>query len=408
MFERVLDRFIKYVKIDTESEYNSKVVPSTEKQRDLCKVLADELKEMGVEDVHISESACVYGRMPANCEGAPKIGFCAHVDTTPEFPGKDVKPNVVKDYDGGDIVLNANENIVMSPKQFPHLKNYIGKDIVVSDGTTLLGADDKAGLAEIMTMADYFSKNPDVKHGEIQFFFPSDEEVGCIGAETLEKPRFCPDFAYTLDGGPIGEITYETFNAAEARIRIDGINIHPGLAKDQMKNAILIGNEFINMLPAAEAPAHTEGYEGYYHVLELDGEVELTTMRLYLRDHDEEKLERRKRMMTDIAEFLNKVYGEGTVKAEVTHTYNNIRSTIEKRFEIVEAIEDAMRAEEIEPFFIPMRGGTDGTVLTFEGIPCPNICTGGHNFHSRYEYVPVQSMEKISKVLANIVESFAK
>ena len=404
----VLDRFIKYVKTDTESAYNQEAVPSTEKQRDLALLLAEELKASGASEVSVSESGCVYARIPANCEGVPSIGFSSHIDTTPEFSGHDVKPRVVKNYDGGNIVLNKKENIVMSAEKIPHLKEYIGNDIVVTDGTTLLGADDKAGIAEIMTMIEYFHKHPEEKHGEIQLFFPTDEEIGCLGAKTLDKSLFDPEFAYTLDGGPLGEITYETFNAASADIVITGINIHPGLSKNQMKNAILIANEFINMLPPAETPGHTEKYEGYYHVLEFSGTVELTKMRLYLRDHDKTKFEVRKERVREIGAFLNKVYGDGTVDVAVTDTYRNISEALEGRFEIVEAVAEAMRMEGVAPFYTPMRGGTDGTILSFEGIPCPNICIGGHNFHSRYEYVPVQSMEKISAILVDIVKGFTK
>jgi len=406
----VLDRFLTYVAIDTQSEYNPKTFPSTEKQKDLGRLLVEELKGLGAEDVYLSENGCVYGRIPANYENckAPSIGFSAHVDTTPEQPGKNVKARVIKNYDGKDIVLNEKENIVMEVSKFPHLKNYIGNDLVVTDGTTLLGADDKAGIAEIMSMAQYFHDNPDVKHGELQFFFPSDEEVGCLGAKNLDKSRFNPDFAYTLDAGPIGEITYECFNAATAYVRIKGINIHPGLAKNQMKNAILIAKEFLNMLPDAETPGHTEGYEGYYHVIEFHGEVELTEMKFYLRDHDKQKFQARKNRIKEISQFLNKVYGENTVEFEITDTYSNTSEVILPRFEIVEAIQDAMRALGVEPFFTPMRGGTDGSVMSFMGIPTPNICTGGHNFHSRYEYVPVQSMEKITNILISIVKSFVK
>lgn len=407
--ETVLDRFLRYVKIDTESAFDSKTVPSTESQREFALLLAGELEALGAVDVFVSEAGCVYARVPANgCAGAPAIGFCAHVDTTPEFNGHGVKPRVVKDYDGRDIPLNEEKNIVMKVKTFPHLKNYVGDDIVVTDGTTLLGADDKAGIAEIMTMLQYFHEHPEEKHPELQLFFPTDEETGCLGAQTLDKALFDPQFAYTLDGGPIGEITYETFNAAEARVSVKGVSIHPGIAKDKMKNSILIANEFLNMLPSAETPGHTEGYEGYYHVLEFGGDVELTKMKFYIRDHDRTKFEARKERIGEIAAYLNKVYGNDTVTFTMSDTYKNISEAIKDRFEIVEAIEEAMKAEGITPFYTPMRGGTDGTVLSFQGIPCPNICTGGHNFHGRYEYVPVQSMEKISAILVRIVKSFAR
>ncbi len=406
----VLDRFIKYAKINTESAYSRDVVPSTEQQRDLASVLADELAGVGATDIFISDTCCVYGRIPSNCKElkAPSIGFCAHIDTTPEFSGKNVNPRIVSEYDGGDIVLNEKENIVMSPAKFPHLKRYIGQDLIVTNGMTLLGADDKAGIAEIMTMAYYFHDNPTELHGELQFFFPSDEEIGCLGAATFDKDKFNPDFAYTLDGGPLGEITYECFNAASAYVTINGVNIHPGLSKNQMKNSILIAHEFLNMLPAAETPSHTENYEGYYHVIDFSGSVDLTKMRFYLRDHDKEKFAQRKARIEDTAAYLNKVYGEGTVGVVITDTYGNMSEMILPHFEIVEAIESAMKKLGVTPFYTPMRGGTDGAQLSFMGVPCPNICTGGHNFHSRNEYVPVQSLEKISEILVEIVKSFVK
>ncbi|QSX06285.1 peptidase T [Sedimentibacter sp. zth1] len=408
--KNILDRFLDYTMIDTQSAYNPKTVPSTEKQKDLGRILVDELKKMGAEDAYMSDNACVYGTIPANYDNckAPSIGFSSHLDTTPELSGKNVKAKVVKNYDGKDIVLNKQENIVMEVSKFPHMKNYIGNDLVVTDGTTLLGADDKAGLAEIMNMAQYFYENPNVKHGEIQFFFPCDEEIGCFGTKQLDKSKFSPTFAYTLDGGPIGEITYECFNAAEAKVKIKGVNIHPGLSKNQMKNSILIAKEFLNMLPDFETPGHTENYEGYYHIIDFLGEVELTNLRFYLRDHDKAKFEVRKNRIKEISEYLNKVYGENTVEFKVNDTYGNMSEMILPHFEIVEAIQNAMKSVEVKPFFIPMRGGTDGSIMSFMGIPCPNICTGGHNFHGRYEYVPVQSMEKISSILIEIVKSFAK
>lgn len=406
----ILDRFLTYTNIDTQSAYNQETVPSTEKQKDLALLLVNELKEMGAKDASMADNACVYGTIPANFENcnAPSMGFSAHIDTTPELSGKNVKAKVIKNYDGKDIILNHQENIVMKTSKFPHLKNYTGNDLVVTDGTTLLGADDKAGLAEIMDAVQFFHENTDVKHGEIQFFFPSDEEVGCLGTKQLDKSKFNPDFAYTLDGGPIGEITYECFNAAEANVTINGINIHPGLSKNQMKNAILIANEFLNMLPNAETPGHTEKYEGYYHVIEFSGEVELAKLRFYLRDHDKSKFQERKNRIKEISDYLNKVYGANTVEYQITDTYGNMSEMITPHFEIVEAIQNAMKSVDVIPFFIPMRGGTDGAIMSFKGIPCPNICTGGHNFHGRYEYVPVQSMEKISSILIEIIKNYAK
>ncbi|MEG1823483.1 MAG: peptidase T [Cloacibacillus sp.] len=408
MKETVLDRFLKYVKIDTEAAYAQANVPSTEKQKDLAVVLASELKELGASETFISDSGCLYATIPANCEGAPSIGFSAHLDTTPEFCGKEVKPRIVENYDGGDIVLNKDKKIVMEKAKFPFLSDYIGQDLVVTDGTTLLGSDDKAGIAEIMGMVQYFYDNPNARHGELQFFFPSDEEIGCLGAKTLDKRHFCPQFAYTVDGGPLGEVTYETFNAAEAKVSFTGVNIHPGLAKNQMKNSILVANEYLNMLPTCESPAHTEKYEGYYHVLDFCGEVEQTTLKFYIRDHDGENFKRRKERMQEIGDYLNKVYGDGAVTVKVTDTYRNISEAISDHFEIVEAVNEAMRAVGVEPYYTPMRGGTDGTILCFEGIPCPNICIGGHNYHGKFEFVPVQSMEKISAALTGIVKHFAK
>lgn len=406
----VLERFLAYTAIDTQSAYNPKAFPSTEKQKDLSTLLMSELKKLGAINVYMTADASVYGTIPANYEDckAPVIGFSAHIDTTPELSGTNVKAQIVKNYDGKDIVLNEKENIVMEVGKFPHLLNYVGQDLVVTDGTTLLGADDKAGIAEIMSMAQYFYENPDVKHGELQFFFPSDEEVGCFGSKNLDKTKFNPDFAYTLDGGPLGEITYECFNAADAFVNIHGINIHPGLSKNQMKNAILIAKEFLNMLPDAETPGHTEKYEGYYHVIEFEGEVELTKLKFYLRDHDKDKFQERKDRIEEIVNYLNKVYGENTVEFKIVDTYNNTGEVILPCFEIVEAIQRAMESLDIKPFFSPMRGGTDGSVISFMGIPCPNICTGGHNFHGKYEYVPVQSMEKITEILINIVKDFVK
>lgn len=408
--KNIIDRFLDYVAIDTQSTFESDTIPSAEKERDLAVFLVEELKKLGSEDACVSQNACVYATIPAvpKDSKAPVIGFSSHLDTTPEFSGTNVKARIVKDYDGNDIVLNPQQNIVMKTSEFPHLKNYVGQDLIVTDGTTLLGADDKAGIAEIMDMIQYFHENPQISHGQIQVFFPCDEEIGCNGAKALDKSRFSPDFAYTLDGGALGEITYECFNAASAEISIKGVNIHPGLSKNQMVNSILIANEFVNMLPPAETPGHTEHYEGYYHVIDFVGGVELTRLKLYLRDHSKEKFQLRKEKIKEICEYLNRSYGPDTVAWEITDTYGNMGDMIAPRFEIVEAIQNAMKSLDIAPYFIPMRGGTDGAILSFAGIPCPNICTGGHNFHGRYEYIPVQSMEKTAAVLVEIVRSFAK
>lgn len=405
----IKDRFIEYVKIDTQSAYNPKSVPSTEKQRDLAVLLEKQLKDMGVKDVYISDECCLYGRLEANYENcqAPNIGFCAHMDTTPELCGKDIKPIIIENYDGKDIVLNEEAGIVMQREKFEHLGLYIGDDLIVTDGTTLLGADDKAGIAEIMQMLEYFFEHPEVKHGEIQLFFTPDEEVGCLGANIVDTTRFNPDFAYTLDAYGLGEISYECFNAASADVTIKGINIHPGLSKNQMKNAILIANEYLNMLPEAETPAHTEMYEGYYHVIDFCGGVELTTMRFYIRDFERKEFEARKEQLQRIAEFLNHKYGEDTVSVEISDTYYNMAEKILPHFEIVEAMKEGMEKAGLKPYIKPIRGGTDGAVLSQKGIPTPNMCDGSHNCHGRYEYVSIQSMEKITKAIANIVTHFA-
>ena len=406
---KIQDRFIEYIKIDTQSAYNPKSVPSTEKQRDLAVLLERQLKEMGAKDVYISDECCLYGRMEANYENckAPKIGFCAHMDTTPELCGKDINPRIVENYDGKDIVLNEEAGIVMERDKFDHLGLYVGDDLIVTDGLTLLGADDKAGAAEIMQMLEYFYEHPEVKHGEIQLFFTPDEEVGCLGANIVDTTRFNPDFAYTLDAYGLGEYSYECFNAAAADVAIKGVNIHPGLSKNQMKNAILIANEYLNMLPEAETPSHTEMYEGYYHVLDFSGEVELTTMRFYIRDFDRNGFENRKEQMHRIADFLNFKYGEGTVSVKVTDTYYNMAEKILPNFEIVEAMKEGMEKAGFKPYVKPMRGGTDGSVLSQKGIPTPNMCDGSHNCHGRYEYVSIKSMEKITEAIANIVTHFA-
>lgn len=406
----IRDRFIEYVKIDTQSAYNAEVIPSTEKQRNLAVLLEQQLKDAGLKEVCISKECCLYGKLEANYEGckAPKIGFCCHIDTTPELCGTDIKPQVIENYDGGDIVLNKELGIVMEREKFEHLAAYVGDDLIVTDGTTLLGADDKAGIAEVMQMLAYFHEHPEVKHGEIQVFFSPDEEVGCLGAKIVDKTRFCPDFAYTLDAYGLGEISYECFNAATAVVTVTGENIHPGLSKNQMKNAILIANKYLSMLPPAEIPAHTEMYEGYFHVISFDGEVEKTTMRFYIRDFDREQFEQRKLRMHDIKHFLNREYGEDTVCVEIEDTYYNMSEAILPRFEIVEAMEAGMRKAGFEPYIKPIRGGTDGSVMSQNGIPTPNMCDGSHNCHGRYEYVSIQSMEKITDAITNIVVGFAE
>ncbi len=406
---QIKDRFLEYVSIDTQSAYNPAAVPSTEKQRDLAVLLESQMKAMGVSDVYLSKECCLYGTLKANYEGcsAPSIGFCAHMDTTPELSGRDIKPRIVENYDGGDIVLNEEAGIVMARSEFENLGSYIGDDLIVTDGTTLLGADDKAGVAEIMQMLEYFWEHPEVKHGEIQLFFTPDEEIGCLGAKLVDKSRFHPDFAYTLDAYGLGEYSYECFNAASAKVTVNGVNIHPGLSKNQMKNAILIAHKFISMLPPAETPSHTENYEGYFHVLEFLGEVEQSVLRLYVRDFDRDRFEQRKALLQHIADYLNLEFGENTVSVELEDTYYNMAEQILPKFEIIEVLKEGMQEAGVEPYVKPLRGGTDGSVLSQLGIPTPNLCDGSHNCHGRYEYASIQAMEKITEILIYIVKKFA-
>lgn len=398
----VLDRFLKYVKIYTESEEDIDAVPSTAGQWDLAKLLCEELKEIGAQNVRLSEKCYVYAEIPATGEWATKehktLGFIAHMDTSCAVSGKDVKPQIISNYNGGAIMLNQELNISMSPEQFPELLRCKGQDLVVADGTTLLGADDKAGVAEIMAMAEYLLSHPEISHKKILIGFTPDEEVG-RGADFFDVEGFGADYAYTVDGGEIGEIEYENFNAASAKIVINGVSVHPGTAKDKMKNALLLGMELQNMLPPCEVPEHTEGYEGFYHLTDMSGGVEKASMHYIIRDHSAEKFEDKKKYFSSVVEYLNNKYGEGTFIAEVKDSYRNMREIIEENMHLITNLEAAMRECDIVPKIIPIRGGTDGARLSYMGLPCPNICTGGFNFHGKYEFIPVQSMEKITKLL---------
>ena len=405
---KVLDRFMKYIVIDTESEDEVEQFPSTEKQFDLARLLVEELKEIGVTDVQLDEQyGYVYATIPATKEGLKTIGFISHMDTAPAMSGKDVKPRIAEDYDGGDIVLNEALNVVLSPDQFPELAHSKGKDLVVTDGTTLLGADDKAGIAEIMTMAEYLVAHPEIPHGTIKIGFTPDEEVG-RGVDFFDVERFGADFAYTVDGGGIGELEYENFNAASGKLEIKGANIHPGSAKNKMVNSLHIGMEFHNMLPKFQDPANTEGYEGFYHLDYMQGGVEDTTMAYIIRDHDMGQYEEKKARFEKIAAYLNDKYGEGTVKATVKDSYFNMKSKIEPHMHLIDNAKKAMEELEITPIIVPIRGGTDGARLSYMGLPCPNLCAGGYNFHGKYEYIPVQDMEKIVELLLKIVEIYAR
>ena len=393
-------RFLNYVKIDTQSIPEAEKIPSSEKQKDLARLLVQEMISIGIEDAYMDENGYVYGKVKGNTN-APVIGFIAHMDTSPDMSVKNVKPRIVYDYDGSDIVLNEEKQIVMETKTFEHLLKYLGQDLIVTDGTTLLGADDKAGIAEILTMAEYFIKNPHIKHGTIKIGFTPDEEVG-KGADLFNIEEFGADYAYTVDGGEIGELEYENFNAASAKVRINGVNIHPGTAKNKMKNSILIAMEFHSMLPVYETPENTEGYEGFSLLNEMSGNVEKTLLEYIIRDHDIDKFNAKKERFKKIADYLNDKYGQGTVELKLEDSYFNMKEKILPHMHIIENAVEAMKNIGIEPKVVPIRGGTDGARLSYMGLPCPNLCTGGHNFHGKYEYIPVQSMEKVVELLIEI------
>lgn len=408
MKEKLKQRLITYAKIDTQSDENSPTTPSTEKQWDLLRLLERELREIGMEDVELDENGYLFATLPANTnKDVPTIGFLAHVDTATDFTGSNVKPQVVENYDGGDIVLNEELNIVLSPEQFPSLKNYVGDTLITTDGTTLLGADDKAGIAEIMTAMEYLLQHPEIEHGKIRVGFTPDEEIG-RGPHKFDVERFNADYAYTIDGGPLGELNYETFNGASAKITIQGNNIHPGTAKGQMVNSLKIAMELHNMLPEKEAPEYTEGYEGFYHLLSIQGDVEKTSMYYIIRDHDRETFENRKNTMRQIVKNLQEKYGEETIHLELEDQYYNMKEKIEPVWEVVENAKEAMRRLGIEPKITPVRGGTDGSQLSYMGLPTPNIFAGGENMHGKYEYVSVETMEKATKTIIEIAKIFAE
>ncbi|HOG62947.1 MAG TPA: peptidase T [Sedimentibacter sp.] len=397
---KVHERFLNYVKIDTQSVHDAKKIPSSEKQKDLGRLLVEEMISIGIEDAYMDENGYVYGTVKGNTD-APVIGFIAHMDTSPDMPGSGVKPKIIYNYDGSDIMLNDEKQIVMKTEMFEHLSKYIDQDLIVTDGTTLLGADDKAGIAEIMSMAEYLINNPQIKHGTIKIGFTPDEEVG-QGAELFNIEKFGADYAYTVDGGEIGELEYENFNAASAKVTINGVNIHPGTAKNKMKNSILIGMEFHNMLPVYETPENTEGYEGFSLLTDMSGNVEKTLLEYIIRDHDIAKFNIKKERFQKIADYLNEKYGQGTIELKLEDSYFNMKEKILPHMHIVENAIRAMENLSIEPKIVPIRGGTDGARLSYMGLPCPNLCTGGHNFHGRYEYISIQSMEKVVELLIEI------
>ena len=404
----VLDRFLKYVSVGSQSDADSATVPSTPGQTELARLLAGELKDMGAQAELDDDSGIVYASIPSNVEGnVPVIGWVAHVDTAPGVSGSGVKPRIVRSYDGGDILLNPEQGMVLSPAVFPELADYLGQDLVVTDGTTLLGADDKAGVAEIMDMAASFLLNPERPHGEIRIAFTPDEEIG-RGTDAFDVARFGADFAYTVDGGALGEIEYENFNAASAVVTVQGSSIHPGSAKGRMLNACLVLMEFQGMLPAFQNPAFTEGYEGFYHLDSLRGDVKRAAAEYLIRDHDRAAFERKKEFMQECAALLNRKYGEGTVKAEITDSYYNMKEKIEPHIQLIHKAIAAFEKNGIPARTVPIRGGTDGAHLSWDGLPCPNLPTGGYNYHGVREWIPARSLDQITDVLVDLVVSFAE
>lgn len=406
--QHIIDRFIGYVTIDTESDPNSDTTPSTTKQWDLANKLVEELKNIGLSDVSIDENAYIMATLPSNVNHkVPTIGFVSHFDTSPDFTGANVKPQIITDYDGKDIVLNAEQNIILSPDYFEDLLMYKGQTLITTDGTTLLGADDKAGITEIVTAMEYLINHPEIKHGDIKVGFTPDEEIG-RGAHKFDVKKFGADWAYTMDGSQVGELEYENFNAAGAKITVKGKIVHPGYAKGKLINSMYYASEFINVLPRLETPEHTEGYEGFFHLHNIEGDVEETTLQYIVRDHDKDKFEARKALLEKIVLDLNTKYESDIFEIELNDQYFNMKEKVEPVMHIVDIAEEAMKAVGVPPLIKAIRGGTDGSQLSYMGLPCPNIFAGGHNFHGRYEYVPVESMQKAVEVIVKIAELTAE
>lgn len=404
----VIERFLKYVTFDTQSDESTGVTPSTPKQMVFAQYLKTELEELGLKDISLDENGYLFATLPSNVDHeVPVVGFIAHMDTSPDMSGENVKPRIVEKYDGKDIPLCAKENIILSPANFPELLDHVGEDLIVTDGHTLLGADDKAGIAEIVGAVAYLIAHPEIKHGDIRIGFNPDEEIG-LGAHKFDVEKFGAKWAYTMDGGEVGELEFENFNAAAAKIRVKGRNVHPGYAKNKMINSLLVANEYASLLPADETPGTTEGYEGFYHLIGMEGEVENTVLSYIVRDHDREKFEARKQALLDYAAQLNEKYGEGTVTVELKDQYYNMRQQVEPLMHIIDIAFAAMQEAGVTPKVKAIRGGTDGAQLSFKGLPCPNIFAGGLNFHGRYEFVPVQSIEKAMNVVVKIAELTAK
>ena len=404
----VVDRFLQYVKFDTQSDELTNMTPSTPGQMIFAQHLEKELREMGLSDISLDDNGYLMATLPGNTgrKDVPTVGFIAHLDTSPDMSGRHVSPRIVENYDGGDITLNAEKGIVLSPSEFPELKNYIGQPLIVTDGNTLLGADDKAGIAEIITAVAYLKAHPEIEHGDIRIAFNPDEEIG-QGAHKCDVERFGADWAYTMDGGEIGELEYENFNAAVAKVTICGRNVHPGYAKHKMINSLRIATQFAIMLPRWETPEHTEGYEGFYHLVSIEGTVEKTTLTYIIRDHDRDRFERRKKELEHLTRKINNEF-PGVATLEIKDQYYNMREKIEPVMHIIDIALQAMKDAGVEPKVVPIRGGTDGAQLSFKGLPCPNIFAGGLNFHGRYEFVPVPSMEKATQVIVEIARLVAK
>ena len=405
---KIVDRFLKYVSFDTQSDESSSSTPSTEKQLVFANYLKEELQNIGLKEVSLDQNGYLFATLPANTEKKlPTIGFISHMDTSPDMSGKNVQPKIVKKYDGGDITLSEKEQVILSPQSFPELLDHKGEDLIVTDGTTLLGADDKAGIAAIVTAMEYLLSHPEIKHGTIRVGFTPDEEIG-RGAHKFDVDKFACDWAYTIDGGEKGELEFENFNAASAEITFFGRNVHPGYAKNKMINSIRIANQFIGMLPNLETPEHTEKYEGFYHLIGIKGEVEQTTLTYIIRDHDRIKFEQRKEQLTKFVHKINSEFGEGTAKLNLNDQYYNMREKIEPVMHIVDVAAEAMKAVGVEPNIKAIRGGTDGSQLSFKGLPCPNIFAGGLNFHGRYEFLPIPNLIKSMETIVKICELIAQ
>jgi tripeptide aminopeptidase len=402
MKDKVVERFLRYVKYDTRSDPHAGVTPSTPGQMFFARMLSEELKRIGMEEVEVDKNGYVTATLPSNIKAeVPVVGFIAHMDTSPDFTGKDISPKVVESYPGGDIILDKEQGIILSPAVFPEIEAYKGQDLIVTNGKTLLGADDKAGVAEIVTAMEYLAANPEIRHGKIKIAFTPDEEIG-QGADHFDVKKFGADFAYTMDGGEIGALEYENFNAAGSKIVVHGISVHPGYAKNKMKNSMLIANRFISMLPQQETPENSEGYEGFFHLTGLHGEIERTEIEYIIRDFDKEGFKERKRVIENAAEKINYLYGKGTLELTLKNQYHNMREVIEPVKYVVDIAEESIRNCGIKPKMVPVRGGTDGARLSYMGLPCPNIFAGGHNFHGKFEYIPIPSMEKACLVIVEI------